>query len=89
MLRFMGSQRVRCDCAIEQVTSRVKELELIDRVSEELWTKVCNIVQEVVTITIPKKRNATSQNGCLRRPDKYLRKEEKKKAKEERKDTPI
>ena len=29
------------------------------------------------------------QNGCLRRPYKYLRKEEKLKAKEKRKDKPI
>ena len=29
---------------------------MIDRVSEELWTEVCNIVKEVVNKTIPKKR---------------------------------
>ena len=28
----------------------------VDRVPEELWTKVCNIVQEVMTKTIPKKK---------------------------------
>ena len=37
----------------------------------------------------PRKRNAKSQNGSLRRPYKYLRKEEKGKAKEKRKDIPI
>ena len=37
----------------------------------------------------PRKRNARSQNGCLRRPYKYPRKEEKLKAKEKRKDIPI
>ena len=36
-----------------------------------------------------RKRNAKKQNGCLRRPCKYLRKEEKQKAKEKRKDIPI
>ena len=40
---------------IVAVTSRVKELNLVDRVPEELWTEVCNIVQEAVTRTIPKK----------------------------------
>ena len=30
----------------------------------------------------PRKRNAKRQNGCMRRPYKYLRKEEKLKAKE-------
>ena len=34
----------------------------------------------------PRKRNAKRQNGCLRRPYKYLGKEEKIKAKEKRKD---
>ena len=29
---------------------------MIDRVPEELWTEVCNIVQEVAIITIPKKK---------------------------------
>ena len=52
---------------IVAVTSRVKELNLVDRVPEELWTEVCNIVQEAVTKTIPKKRNARRQNGCLRK----------------------
>ena len=33
----------------------MKELDLVDRVPEELWMEVCNIVQEVVTKTIPKK----------------------------------
>ena len=33
-----------------------KGLDLIDRVPEELWMKVHNIVQEVVTKTISKKK---------------------------------
>ena len=37
----------------------------------------------------PRKRNTKKQNGCLRRPYKHLRKEEKGKAKEKRKDIPI
>ena len=37
------------------VTNRFKGLDLINRVPEELWTEVCNIVQEAVTKTIPKK----------------------------------
>ena len=38
------------------MTSRVKGFDLIDRMPEELWTEVCNIVQEAVTKTIPKKK---------------------------------
>ena len=42
----------------------------------------CDIVQEAVIKNIPRKRNAKRQNGCLRRPYRYLRKEEKLKEKE-------
>ena len=37
------------------MTNRFKGLDLIDRVSEELWTEVCN-VQEAMIKTIPKKK---------------------------------
>ena len=37
------------------MTSRVKGLDLIDRVPEELWVEVHDIVQEAVIKTIPKK----------------------------------
>ena len=39
-----------------EVTNRFKGLDLIDRVPEELWTEVCNILQEAVIKTIPKKK---------------------------------
>ena len=39
-----------------EVRNRFKGLDLIDRVPEELWTEVYNIVQEVVIKTIPKKK---------------------------------
>ena len=38
------------------VTNRFKGLDLIDRVPEELGMEVCNIVQEAVIKTIPKKK---------------------------------
>ena len=50
-----------------EVTNRFKGLDLIDTVPEELWTEVCDIVQEAVIKTIPKKRKAKRQNGCLRK----------------------
>jgi len=40
-----------------EVENRFKGLDLIDRVSEELWTEVPGIVQEAVIKTIPKKKN--------------------------------
>ena len=39
-----------------EVTNRFKGLELIDKVPEELWTDVQDIVREVVIKMIPKKR---------------------------------
>ena len=39
-----------------KVTNRFKRLELIDRLPEELWMEACNIVQEAVIKTIPKKK---------------------------------
>ena len=39
-----------------EVTNRFKGLDLIDRVPEELWMEVCNIVHEAVIKTIPKKK---------------------------------
>ena len=53
-----------------EVRNRFKGLNLIDRVPDELWTEVCDSVQETGIKTIPKKRNAKRQNGCLRRPYK-------------------
>ena len=38
-----------------EVTNRFKGLDLIDRVPEELWMEVCDIVQESGIKTIPKK----------------------------------
>ena len=38
------------------VRNRFKGLDLIDRVPEELWPEVCDIVQEAVIKTIPKKK---------------------------------
>ena len=39
-----------------EVRHRFKGLDLIDRVPEELWMEVCDIVQEAVIKTIPKKK---------------------------------
>ena len=36
-----------------EVRNRFKGLDLIDRVPDELWTKVCDIVQETGIKTIP------------------------------------
>ena len=41
-----------------EMTNRFKGLDLIDRVPEELWMELHDIVQEAVIKTIPKKRKA-------------------------------
>ena len=41
-----------------EVRNRLNGLDLIDRVPEELWTEVPNIVQEMVVKTIPKEKSA-------------------------------
>ena len=43
------------DYAVE-VTNRFKGLDLIDRMPEELWMEVCDIVQEIGIKTIPKRK---------------------------------
>ena len=75
MLRYDLNQ-IPYDYTVE-VTNRFKELDLIDRVPDELWTEVHNIAQEAVIKTIPRKRNAKRQNGSQKRSYKYLRKEVK------------
>ena len=58
--------QIRYDYTVE-VRNQFKGPDLIDRVPDELWTKVRDIVQETGIKTIHMKRNAKKQNGCLRR----------------------
>ena len=44
-----------------EVTNRFKGLDLIDRVPEELWMEVRNIVQETMTKIIPKKKKCKKE----------------------------
>ena len=53
-----------------EVRNRFKGLDLIDRVPDELWTEVRDIVQETGIKNIPMKKNAKKKNGCLGRPYK-------------------
>ena len=47
--------------------NKSNELDLIDRVPDELWMEVHDIVQETGRRPYPRKRNAKKQKGCLRR----------------------
>ena len=53
-----------------KMMNRFRGLNLVDRVLEELWTEVHNIVPEAVTKTFPKKKKCKKANDCLKRPYK-------------------
>ena len=53
-----------------EVRNILKGLDLIDRMPDELWNEVHDIVQEAVIKTITRKRNAKRQNDCQRNPHK-------------------
>ena len=71
-----------------EVTNRFKGLDLIDRMSEELWTEVCDIVQEAGIKTIPEKKKYKKANWLSEEALQVVEKSEKLKAKEKRKDIP-
>ena len=64
--------------------NRFKGLDPIDKVPDELWTEVSDIVQETGTKTIPMEKKCKKGNGCLRRPYKSLWREAKSKGEKER-----
>ena len=45
-----------------EVTNSFKGLDVIDRVPEELWSEVCDIVEEAVIKTISKKKKCKKAN---------------------------
>ena len=47
-----------------EVRNRLKGLDLIDRVPDELWTEIHDIVQETGIKTIPMEKKCKKQNGC-------------------------
>ena len=60
-----------------EVRNRFKGLDLIDRVPDELWTEVCDIVQDAVTKTIPKKRKYKKAKWLSKEALQKMRKEGK------------
>ena len=61
-----------------EVRNRFKGLDLIDRVPEELWMEVCDIVQKAVIKTIPKKKKCKKAKWLT---DEALKVTEKREAK--------
>ena len=66
-----------------EVRNRFKGLDLIDRVPDELWTEVCDIVQETRIKTIPKKKKGKMAlcgvltNSCEKKRSKRQRRKGK------------
>ena len=68
-----------------EVRNRFKGLDLIDRVLDELWMEVCDIVQETGSKTIPKKKKCKKAkwlsvrgsltNSCEKKRSEKSRKE--------------
>ena len=54
-----------------------------------MWTEVCNIIQETVTKTVPKKKKCKKAKWLSEEALQRAEKEEKRNAKEKRKDIPI
>ena len=72
-----------------EVRNRFKGLDLIDRMPDELWTEVCDIVQETGIKTIPMEKKCKKAKWLSGEALQIVVKEEKQKAKEKRKDISI
>ena len=69
-----------------EMMNRFKGLDLVDRVSEELWTKVRNIVHKAVTKTIAKKKKRKKAKWLSEEALQIAEKRREAKGKEKRKD---
>ena len=72
-----------------EVTNRFKGLDLIDRVPEELWTEVCDIVQKAGIKTIPNKKECKKAKWLSEEALQIAEKRREAKTREKRKDMPI
>ena len=78
------------DYTVESIlVNRFKRLDLIDRVPEELWMEVCDIVQESVIKNVPKKKKHKKAKWLSEEALQIAEKRREAKGKEKRKDIPI
>ena len=75
--------QIHCNYTVE-VTNRFKGLDLIDRVPEELWTEVRDIVQEAVIKTIPKTKKCKEAKRLSEEALQIVVKRREAKGKEEK-----
>ena len=69
------------------MTNKFKRLQLVDRVPEELWTEVCNILQEAVTKTITKQKKCKKAKWSPEEALHIADERREQKAREKEKDT--
>ena len=72
-----------------EVRNRFKRLDLIDRVTDDLWTEVRDIVQEAVIKIIPMKNKCRKAKWLSKEALQIAEKRKIQKAKKKRKDIPI
>ena len=72
-----------------EVKNRFKGLNLIDRVPEDLWTEVCDTVQETGVKTIPMEKKCKKTKWLSAEALQIAEKGGKVKAKEKRKDISV
>ena len=72
-----------------EVRNRFKGLDLIDRVPDELWLEVHDIVEETRIKIIPKKKKYKKGKWLSEEALQKAVKRKEAKSKKERKDTPI
>ena len=84
-LRYDLNQ-ISYDYAVE-VTNRVHRLDLTERLPEELWMVVHDIVQEAVIKTIPKKKKCKKAKWLSEENLQITEKRREAKGKGEKKDT--
>ena len=67
-----------------EVRNRFKGLDLIDRVPDELWTEVCDIVQEIGIKTIPMEKKCKKKKWLFQEALQIAEKRRQGKGKSER-----
>ena len=72
-----------------EVRNRLKVLDLIDRVPDELWTEVHDIVQETGIKTIPMEKKCKKAKWLSEKALQIAVKRREAKSKGEKKDIPI
>ena len=80
--------QVPYDCTME-VRNRFQGLDLIDRVPDELWNEVHDIVQETGIKTIPMEKKCKKAKWLFEEVLQIAVKRREAESKEKRKDTPI